>query len=239
MTATPNANYSFGSWTEGSVVVSTSAGYNFTLNNNRSLVANFATADTSLKIDSVSPPVGQIQGGQQVTLRGSFNNLSSVVIGGNAAPINSGSATQVTVTTPAHAAGAVGIVLVPASGNTYSKSNAFAYLPTSFTDDPLTAGVTRAKAQHVVELRQAVDAMRAVAGLPQAQLTDPILVSFMTPVRAAHVNEVRTYLEEAAAGLGYAKATYTDPNLGGSSVVRAVHIEELSQRIKILAVGRF
>lgn len=238
VTATPNANYSFSSWTEGGVVVSNSASYNFTLNNNRSLLANFTTNTTPLRIDSVSPPLGQIQGGQQVTLKGSFANLSSVAIGGNTAAINSSSATQIVVTTPAHAVGAVGIVLVPAAGNTYSKSNAFAYLPTSFTDDPPVAGVTQAKAQHVVELRQAVDAMRAVAGLPQAQWTDPTLVNFITPVKAVHIQELRTHLEDAAAALGYSRASYADPNLGASSVVRAVHIQELRQRIKILAVGR-
>ncbi len=42
VTATPNAGYSFTSWTEGINIVSTNANYTFTLNGNRTLVANFS-----------------------------------------------------------------------------------------------------------------------------------------------------------------------------------------------------
>jgi hypothetical protein len=43
VTATANAGYSFTSWTENGSVVSTSANYTFTLNNNRDLVAVFSS----------------------------------------------------------------------------------------------------------------------------------------------------------------------------------------------------
>jgi hypothetical protein len=43
VTATANAGYSFTSWTENGSVVSTSASYTFTLNNNRNLVAVFSS----------------------------------------------------------------------------------------------------------------------------------------------------------------------------------------------------
>jgi len=42
VTATANAGYSFNKWTEGGIQVSTSANYTFVVNNNRTLVANFA-----------------------------------------------------------------------------------------------------------------------------------------------------------------------------------------------------
>ncbi len=42
VTATANAGYSFDKWTEGGIQVSTSANYTFVINNNRTLVANFA-----------------------------------------------------------------------------------------------------------------------------------------------------------------------------------------------------
>jgi hypothetical protein len=141
---------------------------------------------------------------------------------------------EVTLTTPAHAVGAVDIVLTPISGNTLTKSNAFAYLPTSFTDDPLVAGVTIAKAQHVIELRQAVDALRAVAGLSLASWTDPMLQPLSTTIKGAYITELRSYLEEAAARLGYAAATYTDPALS-SLLIKRIHTEELRQRIRALA----
>ena len=41
VTATPNTNYTFTNWTENGTVVSTNASYNFTVNANHTLVANF------------------------------------------------------------------------------------------------------------------------------------------------------------------------------------------------------
>ena len=45
VTATANSGYTFSNWTENGGVVSTSAIYTFTLNSNRTLVANFATVN--------------------------------------------------------------------------------------------------------------------------------------------------------------------------------------------------
>jgi hypothetical protein len=56
-TATPNANYSFVSWTENGVVVSASAAYTFALNANRTLVANFALNIYTLTL-SANPAAG-------------------------------------------------------------------------------------------------------------------------------------------------------------------------------------
>ena len=191
---------------------------------------------SALRIDGVLPAAGRTTGGQQVKLTGAFAGLSSVTVGGVAATwAYSNGASEITVTTPAHAVGAVQIELTPASGGTYAKPNAFAYLPATFTDDTLTAGATTVKAQHLAELRQAVDALRAVAGLAPAQWTDPALVPFSTPIKAAHVVELRTYLEEAATTLGYPPAQYTDPSLGAGVVVKRIHIEELRQRIRTIA----
>jgi hypothetical protein len=41
VTATPNSGFIFENWTENGRVVSSSASYNFTINNNRNLVAHF------------------------------------------------------------------------------------------------------------------------------------------------------------------------------------------------------
>ncbi|HVG29516.1 MAG TPA: M12 family metallo-peptidase [Pyrinomonadaceae bacterium] len=188
---------------------------------------------TTLRIDSVTPKAGRTGGGQAISLSGAFAGLSTVTIGGTSVAWNYTSGTSViTFNSPAHAVGAVGFVLTPTSGSTLTRSNAFAYLPTVFTDDTLVAGVTTAKAQHIVELRQAVDALRAVAGLPAAQWTDTILVG--TFIRAVHIQELRTSLEQAAQQLGYPAAAYTDPSLAGVSVKR-IHIEELRQRIRNIA----
>jgi N-acetylmuramoyl-L-alanine amidase len=52
VTATANSGYTFSNWTESGNVVSTSASYNFTLNNSRTLVANF-TANQSTGLPTV------------------------------------------------------------------------------------------------------------------------------------------------------------------------------------------
>lgn len=203
---------------------------------NSGTVSATTTSAPSLAIDNVTPKAGRVSGGQAVTLTGSFAGLSSVSIGGNAVPWSyAGGTSAVTFTTPAHAVGAVSIVLTPTSGGTYTRGNAFAYLPTVFTDNTLTAGVTTAKAQHVSELRGAVDALRAVAGMPPAQWTESVLVTFMTPVKVSHIAELRTNLEDAAVALGYARASYTDPSLDSSSVIKRIHVEELRQRIRNIA----
>jgi hypothetical protein len=192
-------------------------------------------ASGGMRIDTVSPRVGRASGGRQVTLTGAFTGLSTVSIGGASVPWSSAGAGSITFNTPAHAAGAVSIVLTPTSGSAVTKANAFAYLPTAFTDNTLTAGVTQVKVQHITELRQAVDSMRAVAGLSGAPWTDPTLVQFVTPVKAAHIAELRTYLEDAASRLGLAAGSYTDPTLGTGFVIKRVHIEELRQRIRDIA----
>ena len=141
---------------------------------------------------------------------------------------------SITVTTPAHDVGAAQIDLRSTSGNIFSKPNAFAYLPTVFTDDTITVGQTTAKAQHIIELRQAVDAMRAVAGLSGAPWTDPSLAAGNT-IRAVHILDLRTYLDDAATRLGYSTSAYTEPGLTLGFVIKRIHVEELRQRIRTIA----
>jgi YD repeat-containing protein len=191
---------------------------------------------SSLRIDGTTQAAGRATGGQQIILFGTFANLSSVIVGGTAASWSYTSGiSQITVITPPHTVGAAKIDLVPTTGATYTRSNAFAYLPTVFTDNTLVAGITQAKAQHVIELRQPVDALRAVAGLGPAPWTDPTLSPFSSIIRAAHILELRLFLEDAASRLGYSPGNYSDPGLTSGFVIRRVHIEELRQRIRTIA----
>jgi hypothetical protein len=184
----------------------------------------------------VTPAVGRAAGGQQIKLAGSFANLSAVTIGGASASWNSANGTsEITVTTPSHAPGAVSIDLQSTSGATCAKSNAFAYLQTVFTDDTLLAGITTAKAQHILELRQAVDALRAVAGLGAANWTDASLSPTGSIVKAIYILELRMFLDDVSARLGYSTAPYTDPSLSTGFSVKRVHLEELRQRVRSIA----
>jgi hypothetical protein len=200
------------------------------------LTLNGAPVAGALRIDAVAPPAGRASGGQQIKLTGSFAGVTSVTVGGVSAAFTFTNGTsEITVTTPAHAVGAVTIT-VSSSTETASKPNAFAYLPTVFTDDPLVAGVTTAKAQHVLELRAAVDALRLVAGLAPAPWTDATLTPGATVIKAVHILQLRTFLDDAAQRLGYpAGPPYSNPTLGPGSVIRRLDIEELRQRVRAIA----
>ena len=201
-------------------------------------VASPTPTPTPLRIDSVMPQAGRTSGAQQIKLTGAFAGLSSVTMGGNSASFfytnGSGDTSMITVTTPAHAVGAVDIVLTPTAGSALTKTNAFAYLPTVFTDDTIMVGQTTAKAQHILELRQAVDAMRAVAGLSGAPWNDPALAPGNS-IRAVHITDLRTFLDDAATRLGFSTSPYTEPELTTGFVIKRIHIEELRQRIRTIA----
>lgn|GEM_PF-3641661 len=78
-------------------------------------------------ITGVSPNNGASAGGTSVTLTGtSFDCASAVTLGGSAATIVSKSPTSLSVTTPAHAAGAVNVA-VTTPGGTATLTNGFTY----------------------------------------------------------------------------------------------------------------
>ena len=100
----------------------------------------------------------------------------------------------------------------------------------SFTDITLTPGDTRVRGTHVTELRQLVDTIRAVCGLPRAAWTDRRIISGETPVKAVHLTELRTALSEAYTECSLMPPTYTDPTIvRGMTPVKAVHWTELRE----------
>jgi hypothetical protein len=101
-----------------------------------------------------------------------------------------------------------------------------------FTDDPLNTGVT-AKAAHVTQLRIAVNAMRAAAGLSAQSFTDPGLASGGI-IRAVHQNELRTALNLARSTIGLAAIVYVDsPTVTATSTkVKAAHVTDLRNGVK-------
>jgi len=99
-----------------------------------------------------------------------------------------------------------------------------------FTDDPLVAGTTRSKAAHITELRTAVNAVRALAGLAPAAFTDPALGDG-SPVRAVHIIELRTALVEARNALYLDGINFLDP-LTSTTRLKAVHVQQLRSAVK-------
>jgi hypothetical protein len=80
VTATANSGFTFNSWTENAAVVSTSASYTFTLNGNRTLVANFAT-------NQVNPPT--VQTVTPIFVSNTSTTIKGTVTNDGGAPVSS------------------------------------------------------------------------------------------------------------------------------------------------------
>lgn len=94
-----------------------------------------------------------------------------------------------------------------------------------FTDPSLSGAII--KAVHVSELRTAVNAMRASAGLGPFAFTDHPLAAG-TKVKAVHLAELRSALDAARAAIGLPALSYTNATLTPAvTVVRAAHALEL------------
>jgi hypothetical protein len=97
----------------------------------------------------------------------------------------------------------------------------------TFTDDLLTRTATPVKAAHVLELRAAVNTIRANNGLPPFTFTGT-LTAGTTVISTLHVSELRTALDAVYVQRGLPAPTYTDPTLtAGATVIKAAHVAEL------------
>jgi Glycoside hydrolase family 44 len=87
---------------------------------------------------------------------------------------------------------------------------------TTFTNDTIVRAV------HMAQLRTAVNAMRAAAGLDAQAFTGG------TIVQALHIQQLRTALDQARAAIGLSAMAYTDPSITpGATIIKAAHITDL------------
>lgn len=107
-----------------------------------------------------------------------------------------------------------------------------------FIDNPLVVGTTPINAQHLTELRQAVNAVRTLAGpgLGQATWTYPDPVSTPTmlrrPIYLKDVTELRSELDEALTILNLTQPYPATPPLASGSPVSAAHFTQIRDRVK-------
>jgi hypothetical protein len=116
---------------------------------------------------------------------------------------------------------------VSTGGTSVNSATDFA-TTTIFTDPSLVAGIA-IKATHLSQLRTAVNAVRALAGLGAFTFTGPATTG--TIISATHVSELRSALDAARNTLGFPTGGHTDNSLGGV-VVKAVHFQELRTRVQ-------
>ncbi len=121
------------------------------------------------------------------------------------------------------------VVAVGSSSNVSPPSNIDLATAITFLDDPLQAGTTPIKAQHITEMRQAVDAVRAAANQGGAGWTDSSLSG--ATIKAIHIQELRTNLDQALSALGLNVGLYTDATLSGMPI-KKVHLDEIRLLVK-------
>jgi ELWxxDGT repeat protein len=116
-----------------------------------------------------------------------------------------------------------------ANGALPASSNTDAATTIAFTDDPLVVSLTKVKAAHVNELRSAVNATRAAAGLPSFTFSSAPATGAL--VRASHITELRTALSAVFDAFNSPASIYTDPSLTAKAI-KAAHIQELRNALK-------
>ena len=100
-----------------------------------------------------------------------------------------------------------------------------------FTDPLLTPGTT-IKAQHIVDLRTAINYVRILAGVGTFSFTDPALAAG-TPIKRIHVIDLRTALDFARSTMSLPAIVYTQPTItAGSTVMRAADINDLRSGVQ-------
>jgi hypothetical protein len=124
------------------------------------------------------------------------------------------------------------------SGAQQSAPSAFDFATTkSFQEqiqNQIPPGRTTVKAIHFLELRDAVNAVRAAAGLNAFTWSDPQgrVPANNVPILKSHMQDLRNGLDQALSSMGLTPQAYTDQGLPPGTSVQKVHIDELRQRTK-------
>lgn len=121
-----------------------------------------------------------------------------------------------------------------AVGNVSPSSNIDVATAITFDDDPFATppASTLVKAQHLLQLRQAVNAVRhTTPSLGDYTWTQPSGTLAGAPVKAVDVEELRTALDQALVALGLPSGGYTDSSLTGLPISK-LYITELRTRVK-------
>ena len=97
-----------------------------------------------------------------------------------------------------------------------------------FADDPLVANGTTIKAVHLTQLRTAVNAARAAAGLSPSSWSNASPAG--VPVRSVHILELRSSLSAALSAFGKS-AIYTH-SISAGGPIRAIDLQEIRNALK-------
>lgn len=201
-------------------------------------------------IQSITPNTGLPTGGTSVVIDGTnLGSASSVTFGGAAASINGNTSTSITVTTPAHAAGAVDVV-VTTPGGTATSTGGFTYALPPF-------GAPAGLAATAVSTSQVDVTWNAVSDVDHyevARSTGGAFTTVATPAGTAYndtnvaantsyVYKVRAISPSSTASAYSAPDAATtiafpnDPLVAGSTTAQAVHLTTLRTAVNAMRVA--
>lgn len=122
---------------------------------------------------------------------------------------------------------------VDAAGNMSPYSSTDLATAISFTDDTLYAQSTSVRAEHINELRQAIDAVRRLVNAGDVNWGGSIQ-SNVTEVQATHIQNMRANLDPARSLLNLPPCSYTDNSVEAlrASFIKKEHIEQLRNCVK-------
>lgn len=125
-----------------------------------------------------------------------------------------------------------------ASGAVSDYSNSDLATTVAFSDDPLIGAsnsggspASTIRAVHLTEARQAVDAVRALAGLGGATWKSDPAPQVNGKILADHFIELRTHLNPALQSLGLPTVA-NDTSLAVNQPVRAIHLQAVRDAVK-------
>jgi hypothetical protein len=102
---------------------------------------------------------------------------------------------------------------------------------TSTFEPPVLVGVA-VRAQHFMDLRSAINAVRSLAGLGPYSFTDPTLTGGFI-IKAAHLTDLRAALDSARAALLLSPISYTTTTVtAGASSIFAADLYDLREGVK-------
>jgi hypothetical protein len=97
-----------------------------------------------------------------------------------------------------------------------------------WTDDSVQNAITLINATHIIELRDAINNVRSVKGLPPYSWTNQTLTPQYSVIKALDISELRNALEDV---IGQ-QVWVDDPIQAGITIIKTIHISQLRQRVE-------
>ena len=102
----------------------------------------------------------------------------------------------------------------------------------AFTDPTLVPSSTPVRAVHLVELRTAIDSLRAARKLPAIVWSNSPLVARVTTIRAADLVELRTALDGVYAADGLPAPNWGPAPVATVTTITAAQIEQVRAAVR-------